>query len=616
MAIARARVHTGGCGKSTGIHKPIAAASRIANAVVLIAALVGCGVGSVAGAADSPGNVSALEWHGSGNTAPTVTGTPATNVTAGERYSFKPNATDGDGDALVFGVMNRPTWVTFNTATGSLFGVPHNANAGMYRRIVISVSDGVASRVLPAFVITVVPGSTDTPPQNGNFDPAFVPSAADYLYVDLNSVVNGTGSSPTDPTNRLPAEVGDGRQLLFNSDNGVQTIPCQNDAIYVTGRNIQISSYGSARATVSGYQIFDRGWTQVGASDVWQRYFSGGTSGAGPVVGNMVDLSSTRESPTGDVLNWQNLEAVGDKIGAFRGDPTVLPVGAYGYDWEQRVMYVNVGANPNGRRLGISCVGYFINTLSAASPSRVTMHKLRLIGFARDGVNIIGSASYWHIYDNDLYANGGMYNVNSRWYFGSGIQMSEHANHVEIDHNRIVQTFDSPITPQHFGGSTGGYLHDLYFHDNFIDRWALAAVEMSDFGTNNQFSNIIIEGNVAINGGRGFSRTGDTPQGYTDGIQVRGGNRSTFSNLIIRHNKINAYNSNIRISGSNFINAVPVVGNTLSGASYGIINQRPDSASIDGTENTLCGNTVQVYDKAPGSQYSSNKLVAVICAIH
>ena len=190
MAIARARVHTGGCGKSTGIHKPIAAASRIANAVVLIAALVGCGVGSVAGAADSPGNVSALEWHGSGNTAPTVTGTPATNVTAGERYSFKPNATDGDGDALVFGVMNRPTWATFNTATGRLSGVPHNANAGMYRRIVISVSDGVASRVLPAFAITVVPGSTDTPPENGNFDPAFVPSAADYLYVDLNSVVN------------------------------------------------------------------------------------------------------------------------------------------------------------------------------------------------------------------------------------------------------------------------------------------------------------------------------------------------------------------------------------------------------------------------------------------
>ena len=63
--------------------------------------------------------------------------------------------------------------------------------------------------------------------------------------------------------------------------------------------------------------------------------------------------------------------------------------------------------------------------------------------------------------------------------------MSQNANHVEIDHNHIIQTFDSPITPQHFGGSSGGYLHDLHFHDNFIDRWALGAVEMSDFGTNN-----------------------------------------------------------------------------------------------------------------------------------
>jgi hypothetical protein len=290
-------------------------------------------------------------------------------------------------------------------------------------------------------------------------------------------------------------------------------------------------------------------------------------------------------------------------------------VGSYAYDWQQFVVYVNVGANPNSRQIGISCVGWFINTLGGSGPSKVTVHDLRMIGFARVAINIIGNASDWHIHDNELYAMGGMYNVPSQWYFGSGIQMSQNANHVEIDHNRIIQTFDSPITPQHFGGSSGGYLHDLHFHDNFIDRWALGAVEMSDFGTHNQFSNILIEDNVAINGGQGFSRTGDTPQGFTDGIQVRGGNSSVFSGLAVRNNKIGAYDADILIGGNNFTDAVVVEGNTLSGAQFGIDNQRPVEATVDATSNKLCGNTVQISDKAAGSQYVGNTMLPAPCAI-
>ena len=450
---------------------------------------------------------------------------------------------------------------------------------------------------------------------DGNFDPAFVPTAADYIYVDLNSPNNGTGRSAADPTNKLPTVIGDRRQLLFNSDNGVQTIPCRNDGVIVNGDNVQVSSYGSAHATVSAYQIVDSDWTRVGTSNVWRRPFAGGASGAGPVVGNVIDPSSNKESPTGDVLNWQNLQAVDNMIGTFRNDPTVLPAGSYAYDWQQQFMYVNVGANPNNRRLGISCVGRFINTLAGSGPSKVTVHHLKLIGFARDGINILGSASYWRVHHNKLYAQGGMYNVTSRWYFGSGIQMSQNANHIEIDHNRIIQTFDSPITPQHFAGSAGGYLHDLHFHHNYIDRWALGAVEMSDFGAHNRFSNILIESNIAVRGGQGFSRTGDSPQGYTDGIQVRGGNSSVFSGLTVRGNKIDAYDANVLIGGNNFADAVALQGNTLSNAKYGIENRRPDDATIDATYNTLCGNTVQIADKARGSQYLGDTLRTGPCTI-
>ena len=473
------------------------------------------------------------------------------------------------------------------------------------------------SRAIAMFFVAAILAAESSPSGavvgNGNYDPAFVPSAADYLYVDLNSPTNGSGRTAADPTNKLPTIIGDRRQLLFNADSGVQTIPCRNDGVIVNGDNIQVSSYGYGRAIVSAYQVVESGWTQVGASNVWRRAFAGGVSGVGPVVGNMIDLSRTTESPTGDVLDWHDLQ--GDLVGAFRNNPSVLAVGSYAYDWQQRVMYVNVGANPNGRRLGISCVGRFINTFPFSTASKVTVHHLKLIGFARDGINIVGNASYWHVHHNKLYANGGMYNVPSKWYFGSGIQMSQNVHHVEIDHNRIIQTFDSPITPQHFAGSSGGYLHDLHFHDNYIDRWALGAVEMSDFGSHNRFSNILIENNVAVRGGQGFSRTGDSPQGYTDGIQVRGGNSSSFSGLTARNNKVNAYNANVYIGGNNFASAVVLQNNTFSEAQYGIQNLRPADAAIHASYNTLCGNSVQIADKATGSEYVGDTLRTGPCPV-
>jgi hypothetical protein len=595
--------------------RSLADEARLALPIIVLVAFAGCGGGNAGQSTASPTAGAPPPTSTPGNPVPTISGTPPAVALAGSRYAFQPTAADSDHDALVFSVQNAPRWASFNSATGLLAGTPADSDAGVYTNIVISVSDGSSSASLSAFEITATSPPASGSPGNGNFDPNFVPAAADYIYVDLNSPTNGSGRSAADPTNKLPPQVGDGAQLLFNSDDGVQTIPCRNDGVIVTGDNVQVTSYGSGRATVSAYQVVGGGWTRVGQSNVWRQSFTGGASGAGAVVGNVIDLSSTRESPTGDVLNWQNLETEGDKIGVFRNDPTVLPVGSYAYDWQQFVVYVNVGANPNSRQLGISCAGRLINTPQGSGPSKVAVHDLRLIGFAREGINIVGTASYWRVHDLDLYGVGGMYNVPSQWYFGSGIQMSQKANHVEIDHNRIIQTFDSPITPQHFGGSSGGYLHDLHFHDNFIDRWALGAVEMSDFGADNRFGNILIENNIAINGGLGFSRTGDTPQGYTDGIQVRGGNSSVFSGLTVRGNKINAYDADVLIGGSNFTDAIVLDGNKLSGAQVGVDNRRPANATVDATSNTLCGNTVQISDKATGSLYAGNTMLPAPCKI-
>jgi hypothetical protein len=89
------------------------------------------------------------------NQPPTISGTPAQAVTVGMAYSFRPQASDPDGQTLTFSITNRPAWASFNEATGELSGTPGAVNVGQTSNIVISVTDGQASASLPAFSITV-----------------------------------------------------------------------------------------------------------------------------------------------------------------------------------------------------------------------------------------------------------------------------------------------------------------------------------------------------------------------------------------------------------------------------------------------------------------------------
>ncbi len=89
------------------------------------------------------------------NTPPVISGTPATTVVAGTKYSFTPTASDADGDTLRFTITNKPSWASFNRGTGKLYGTPSSSNAGTTTGIVISVSDGLVSVSLPPFDLTV-----------------------------------------------------------------------------------------------------------------------------------------------------------------------------------------------------------------------------------------------------------------------------------------------------------------------------------------------------------------------------------------------------------------------------------------------------------------------------
>jgi hypothetical protein len=89
------------------------------------------------------------------NRAPTISGTPATSVTAGSAYAFTPVGSDPDGNSLTYSIQNRPSWATFNASTGRLSGTPTSANVGTSARITITVSDGTLTASLPSFTIQV-----------------------------------------------------------------------------------------------------------------------------------------------------------------------------------------------------------------------------------------------------------------------------------------------------------------------------------------------------------------------------------------------------------------------------------------------------------------------------
>ena len=89
------------------------------------------------------------------NSAPRLSGSPKRNLQVGETYSFKPGVVDSDGDTLTFTIRNRPTWSSFNNATGRLSGSPKSGDVGVTGGIIITVSDGVSTDTIGPFTIRV-----------------------------------------------------------------------------------------------------------------------------------------------------------------------------------------------------------------------------------------------------------------------------------------------------------------------------------------------------------------------------------------------------------------------------------------------------------------------------
>lgn len=250
------------------------------------------------------------------NDAPSISGTPAAQVVAGNAYSFSPTASDPDGDPLSFSIANRPAWLSFNTSTGVLSGTPQSGDVGTYTNILISVSDGLLSDSLAAFSIEVqaansapsISGAPGTSVTAGNAY-AFTPSASDPDGDPLTfSIANRPGWAS------------------FNTSTGALTGTPQNgDAGNYTGIVISVSD-GALSDALPAFSI------EVIATNTAPTI--SGTPATSVAVGNAYSFTPTASDPEGDPLtfsitNRPSWASFNTSTGALTGTPGGGDIGSY-----------------------------------------------------------------------------------------------------------------------------------------------------------------------------------------------------------------------------------------------------------------------------------------------
>ena len=186
--------------------------------------------------------------NGATNSAPIISGTPPTTLSAGSRYSFTPTAADPDGDKLTFSASNVPSWATFDSQTGNLAGTPAEANVGMTPEIQIEVSDSKVITQLPAFRIQVTSNASTPPPANRA--PTLTGTAATTATVGQSYTFAPVGDD-ADDDNLTYTIQNRPSWLTFTAANGSVSGTPTSANVGSTGTITITASDGQATATLS-----------------------------------------------------------------------------------------------------------------------------------------------------------------------------------------------------------------------------------------------------------------------------------------------------------------------------------------------------------------------------
>ena len=121
------------------------------------------------------------------NHAPDINSIPVTSSLVGVLYSYAVEATDADGDTLIYSITSGPTGMTIDSSTGVLSWTP--STAGDYN-VTIKVSDGDLFDT-QAFTITVSMTEIIT------LSPPTGVSASDNAYTDMVQITWNTVTGAT-----------------------------------------------------------------------------------------------------------------------------------------------------------------------------------------------------------------------------------------------------------------------------------------------------------------------------------------------------------------------------------------------------------------------------------
>lgn len=256
---------------------------------------------------------------GTENHPPTITGTAATTVQAGQTYTFVPAGSDPDGDRLIYSIENRPIWANLSTASGRLTGTPTASQVGTYSNVTIYVSDGQRRVQLPPFTITVTAAPTSPPT---NRAPTISGTPGTSAAIGLAYAFTPTASDP------------DGGTLGFT----IQNAPSWSTFSTTTGRLsgtptavgtfsniiITVSDNGGLRASLPAFSI------NVSASAPTISGQPATTASAGAAY----NFLPTASDPNGDALTFSIQNAPSwatftTNNGRLTGTPTSANAGTY-----------------------------------------------------------------------------------------------------------------------------------------------------------------------------------------------------------------------------------------------------------------------------------------------
>ena len=319
------------------------------------------------------------------NTPPTIGGTPATSLVAGNAYEFIPQVVDPDGQTLAFTISGKPAWAEFDTVTGRLWGTPAASEVGTSSGIVISVSDGVASASLPGFSIQVTggtaPGPTNrTPTITGSPAGAvavgqaysFTPSASDpdgqaLTFSITNKPSWATFSASTGRLSGTPAaaNMGSTSNIVIAVTDGAASASLPAFAISVVAANGAPIISGTPATTVTAGQAYSFTPTasdpngqaltfSITNKPSWATFSaSTGRLSGTPAAANMGSTSNIVIAVT-DGAASASLPAFAISVVAANGAPIISGTPATTVTAGQAYSFTPTASDPNGQALTFS----------------------------------------------------------------------------------------------------------------------------------------------------------------------------------------------------------------------------------------------------------------------